>query len=113
MINGAASDSVSSSGCGLVPPTVTVGYGPEGVDIDQASGAVFVGNSTEDTVAIFNGHHCNGMDTSGCPQTASQVTVGGFPLFLAVDQATGIVFIPDVADNDVSVLALPNQTFNH
>ena len=95
------------------PPTVTVGYGPEGVDVDQASSAVFVGNSTEDTVAIFNGYHCNGIDTSGCPHTASQVTVGGSPLFLAVDQATGTVFVPNVADNDVSVLARPNHMFNN
>ena len=112
MINGAACDSASTSGCAQVPPTVTVGYGPEGVDVDQASNAVFVGDSTEDTVAKFNGIHCNGIDTSGCPQTASQVTVGGIPLFLAVDQATGAVLVPNVADNDVSVLARPNHMFN-
>jgi DNA-binding beta-propeller fold protein YncE len=105
MINGATCNSATTSGCDQVPPTVTVGYGPMGIDVDQATGTIFVGDNTQDTVAICDGTRCNSTDTSGCPQTAPQVPVRGNPSLLSVDQATGTVLVPNLADNDLSVLS--------
>ena len=57
-------------------PTVIVGNRPSTLAIDQATETVYVTDTGDNTVSVFNGATCNAADTSGCGQTAATVPVG-------------------------------------
>ena len=66
MINELTCNSEQSAGCSQVPSTVAVGSGPALLDIDQATGTVYVPNSNGDTVSVFDAATCNATDAAGC-----------------------------------------------
>jgi YVTN family beta-propeller protein len=74
-------------------PTITVGNLPAGVAVDQKTDTVYVTNSGDDTVSVFNGATCNATDTSGCGQKPATVPVGLEPLALFDDPADHTVYI--------------------
>jgi YVTN family beta-propeller protein len=101
VINGATCNATVETGCSQVPATITVGEGPDGIAVDQATDTVYVandgpgGDNTGDTVSVINGATCNGQITSGCGQTPATVTVGFAPAVPAVDEATNTVYVPN------------------
>jgi YVTN family beta-propeller protein len=101
VINGASCRATVTTGCGQIPATLTVGEGPDGIAVDQATDTVYVandgpgGNNTGNTVSVINGATCNGQVTSGCGQTPATVTVGLAPAVPAVDEATNTVYVPN------------------
>jgi DNA-binding beta-propeller fold protein YncE len=104
MINGATCNATRTSGCGQNPPTFTTGNGPGDVGIDQAADIIYVVNTGDYSVTVINGAACNATDTSGCPRTPPAIQVGGFPLAVAVSQATHTAYITNGNDNNVSVI---------
>jgi DNA-binding beta-propeller fold protein YncE len=104
VINGAACNSQNTSGCSQVPPTVTVGSGPDALAIDRANGTLYVANGNETSVSVVNTATCNAKNTSGCGQTPPTVQVGSGPSAIAVDQATRTVYVANFNDNAVSVV---------
>jgi YVTN family beta-propeller protein len=103
VINAATCDAEASSGCGQTPPTVAVGAGPDSIAINRATGLVFVTNSDDDTMSVINGATCNATITAGCTGTLATIPVGGDPSGPAVNQATDTVYVPNFADNNMSV----------
>jgi YVTN family beta-propeller protein len=101
VINGATCNATVTTGCSQIPATLTVGEGPDGIAVDQATDTVYVandgpgGNNSGDTVSVVNGATCNGQVTSGCGQTPAAVTVGFAPAVPAVDEATNTVYVPN------------------
>ena len=101
VINGASCNATVTTGCSQIPATLTVGEGPDGIAVDQATDTVYVandgpgGNNTGNTVSVVNGATCNGQVTSGCGQTPATVTVGLAPAVPAVDEATNTVYVPN------------------
>jgi YVTN family beta-propeller protein len=111
VINGATCNATVTTGCGKVPPTVTIGNSSnlEGLAVDQATNTIYAVNSGDDTVSVINGATCNGHHTSGCGQTPKQVPIGRQGInsvggFVAVDQATHLVYVSDNMDATVSVI---------
>ena len=104
VINGAACNAQNTSGCGQVPPTVTVGSGPDALAIDQATGTLYVANGNDTTVSVVNTASCNAKNTSGCSQTPATMQAGSGPSAIAVDQATRTVYVANFNDNTVSVV---------
>ena len=97
VINAKACNATQQSGCGQTPHTVTVGAGPFGIAVDQATDSVYVtslgANDLGDTVSVIDGAICNGTHHSGCGQTAPTVKVGTGPFGIAVSQATDTVYV--------------------
>lgn len=103
VINAATCDAEVSSGCGQTPPTVAVGAGPDSLAINQATGLIFVANSDDDTLSMIDGATCNAEITAGCDGALATIPVGGDPSGPAVNQATDAVYVPNHADNNMSV----------
>ncbi len=99
VINTATCNGHRHSGCGQTPPTITVGSGPAGIAVDQATGTVYVANSGAGTISVINTATCNGHRHSGCGQTPPTITVGSGPIGVAVDDATGTVYVTDLGSN--------------
>ena len=54
-------------------PTITVGNLPSTIAIDQHTDTVYVTDTGDNTVSVFNGATCNALVTSGCGQTPATV----------------------------------------
>jgi YVTN family beta-propeller protein len=103
MINGATCDATVTTGCSLLPQTITVGNGPYDLAVDQASGTVYVINFGDYSVTVINGAKCNAIVTSGCGRAQPTVQVGGLPLAVGVSSATHTAYVANGFDNNVSV----------
>ena len=89
-------------------PTLTVGSDPNAdpsaVAIDQQTDTLYVADSNDNTVAVFNGATCNAETSAGCGQTPAIVPVGGPPVAIFDDPANNTVYIPNAIGNDLSML---------
>ena len=89
-------------------PTLTVGSDPNAdpsaVAIDQQTDTLYVADSNDNTVAVFNGATCNAETSAGCGQTPAMVPVGGPPVAIFDDPANHTVYIPNAIEDDLSML---------
>ena len=80
-------------------PTLTVGSDPNAdpsaVAIDQQTDTLYVADSNDNTVAVFNGATCNAETSAGCGQTPAMVPVGRPPVAIFDDPANHTVYIPN------------------
>lgn len=108
VINGATCNGTNQSGCGHVAATVTVGLGPYGVAVDDATNTVYVANNrdgdTPGTVSVIDGATCNGSDTTGCAGPIPAVVIGRSPRLAVLDPSTNVVYITDKSSAAVSAL---------
>jgi len=74
-------------------PTITVGNLPSTIAIDQHTDTVYVTDTGDNTVSVFNGATCNALVTSGCGQTPATVPVGLAPLGIYADPVNHTVYI--------------------
>lgn len=92
--------------------TTPVGDGPSELAIDPATHTVYVANGNNnngptaggDTVSVIDTRHCMAWDISSCHGPWPTFTVGNLPSSIAVDQATGTVYVTNAGDNTVTVL---------
>jgi YVTN family beta-propeller protein len=116
VINGAICNATVTSGCGQIPHNIKVGAGAGGAAINAATDTVYVTNFVDDTVSVIDGSTCNGRVTSGCGQVTPTVTVGSEPTNVAVDQATGAVYVANLgyetASLDFTVSVIKGATCN-
>jgi DNA-binding beta-propeller fold protein YncE len=73
--------------------------GPQGIANDTVTGAIYVANIGGNTISVINARTCNATDYSGCRQTPASVMDPGGPIALAVNQATGTVYVANIGDN--------------
>ena len=104
VIDGATCNAAHHAGCGQTPQTVTVGGGPAYIDIDHASGTVYVANFNDSTVSVIDAATCDGTHHAGCGGTQPTITVGANPFSVAVNQATDTVYTANNGDGTVSVI---------
>jgi DNA-binding beta-propeller fold protein YncE len=92
--------------------TLTVGSDPNAdpsaVAIDQQTDTIYVADTGDNTVAVFNGATCNAETSAGCGQTPAMVPLGtpglGLPVAIFDDPANHTVYIPNGFGDDVSML---------
>ena len=111
VINGATCNAGNTSGCRRTPPAVTVANGPVDVNVDQATGTVYVanwGNGAGTTLSVIDGRTCNGQVTSGCGHPPATVKIGTSPAGVIVDQATDTVYAATVAPNGAEAVSVIN-----
>jgi DNA-binding beta-propeller fold protein YncE len=108
VINGATCDAATTSGCGQTPATVTAGFNPWGIAVDQATDTIYTGNIADGehpgTVSVINGATCNGTDHTGCGQTPATAPAGFGAIDVAIDPATDTVYVANIEDTSVSVI---------
>jgi DNA-binding beta-propeller fold protein YncE len=87
------------SGCAPVAEIPSVGPQANVNAIDDTTHTLYAGNVITDlsfdpgtTISVINIAHCNATDTSGCKQTAPQVTVGPFPGSPVLNPATHTLY---------------------
>ncbi len=115
MVNGATCDATDTSGCALGPVTITAGnpaqpggLNPWGIAVDDATDTVYAALKANGdyagTVAVINGATCDGEDTTGCGQLPPTVPAGFGVNDVAIDSATGDVYVTNNEDASVSVI---------
>jgi len=105
MVNGATCNASVVTGCGQIPMEITVGNGPDGLAVDEATDTIYVANVADNTISVIDGATCNGEVSSGCGQTPATIANGfNGPAVPAVDEATDTIYVPNSADGTVSVI---------
>jgi YVTN family beta-propeller protein len=105
VIDGATCNAAVTSGCGQTRATMVTGGFSDGVAVDQATDTVFADSIIDSDLEAFDAATCNATDQSGCGQTPASVPVGGWPANLALNPATGTIYVPDNVDGQVSIVA--------
>jgi YVTN family beta-propeller protein len=104
VLDGASCNGVRSSGCGNVH-TITVGKGPGGIALDDATQTAYITNQTAGTVSVIDMATCDGTDTSGCGQKTTTITVGASPFAVTVDQKRHILYVANNFDDTISFIS--------
>jgi DNA-binding beta-propeller fold protein YncE len=108
VINGATCDGNDHGGCGHLAATITTGFAPEGVTVNDHTHTVYVAiNADGDvpgTVQVINGAACDGTRTGGCAGRFLTMPAGVSPSALALDSSTGVLYVTDFASADVTEL---------
>ena len=106
--NGATCDAADTTGCNSAPATVTAGFNPTGIAVDEETNRIYApllaDGEHAGNVAVINGATCNGVTTSGCGQTPSLAPAGFGPLAAAIDPATHFVYVANEEDTSLSVI---------
>jgi DNA-binding beta-propeller fold protein YncE len=95
---------VVAGGCHQVFPTAYVGRSARLVALDQEAGMLYVTDRGSAAVSVLRTAECNSEVTKGCPALAPELAVGSKPVGLAVDQATGTVYVSNTVSGTMSVL---------
>jgi DNA-binding beta-propeller fold protein YncE len=130
VINAATCNAVATTGCGQADRLIVDNNSPESIDIDVATDTVYAVNTEsgggfvdafgatvypgtgdatgeaagKSTVSVIDGATCNGTDGSGCSRVQPAIPVGSGAFWVAVDQATGAVYVTNDNDGTVSII---------
>ena len=108
VINGATCDAATTVGCGQTPATITAGFNPWGIAIDQATDTIYTANIADGehpgTVSVINGATCNGTDHTGCGQTPAAAPAGFGSVGAAIDPGTNTAYATNIEDTSVTVI---------
>ena len=106
--NGASCDAADTTGCSNPAATVTAGFNPGEIAVDEETNTIYApllaDGEGAGRVAVINGATCNGPDTSGCGQTPSLAPAGFGPVAAAIDPTTHRVYVTNIEDMSLSVI---------
>jgi YVTN family beta-propeller protein len=111
MIDTTSCNASHLSGCAATPPTVTVGAGPNAVAVDGPAHTVYVanfGNGSSGTVSVINAATCNATDSAGCRKLATLQVPGGHSGNIAVDTATGTLYVATLTSSGPNLISVFN-----
>jgi DNA-binding beta-propeller fold protein YncE len=114
MIDTKTCNQYAVAGCALTPHQVTVGTTSDAVAVDARTGTVYVANfgSTTtpgpSTVSVIDAATCNATDATGCAGVSTIQVPGGNAEAIAVDDATGTVYVGTITDNGPNLLSVFN-----
>jgi len=110
VVDGATCNAEVTSGCGVTPPTISVGPGPQSLALDPVTGTLYVtdlgpqGDGSGHTVSVIDVATCNSGDHAGCGQTPATIRVGSGPYDLDINVANDTLYVANSGDNSVSVV---------
>jgi YVTN family beta-propeller protein len=89
-----------------LPPTVSVGNGPDGLALDSATHTLYTSNQNDNTVSVINAATCNAAHARGCHQRVHSVSLpaGASPQGIAIDAITGTIYVANIGGNTISVI---------
>lgn len=112
VLNGASCNAIHTRGCTKFAPTTTVGSGPEGAALDQATNTVYASNGNETDLSVIDAAACNAGDRHGCDRTWPTVAAGNSPFAVAVNQQTDTIYATDAATGADAVSVIDGATCN-
>jgi len=95
------------------PGTLSVADSADGnsalsLAVNQATNSIYTANIADGehpgTVSVINGATCNGTNHAGCSQTPATAAAGFGAVGVAIDSATGMVYVTNIEDTSVSVI---------
>ena len=92
-LNSATCNASNGSGCRRRPAASQVGKGPQAVLTDPATGTIYAANFTDSTVSVIRAARCSAVSSRGCRHEAPTAAVGAGPDAIAVNRATGTVYV--------------------
>ena len=89
-----------------LPPTVSVGNGPDALALDAATHTLYTSNQNDNTVSVISTATCSARQARGCDQRVRSIKLpaGASPQGIAFDAATGTLYVTDIGDNTISVI---------
>ena len=99
MVNTQTCNSHAPAGCAATPPQFTAGNFPSGVALDPLTHTLYVANFGSisspgpSSVSVVNAETCNATDQAGCAGSETLTVPGGNADSLAVDVATGTLYV--------------------
>jgi DNA-binding beta-propeller fold protein YncE len=91
-------------GCFRPPATIDVGAAPGGIAIDRRTNTIYVTGQASNDVSVIDGAQCNARVTRGCHGRPIHFRAGLGARGVAVNEATGTVYVANTAANTVSVI---------
>ncbi|MGD0811389.1 MAG: YncE family protein [Acidimicrobiales bacterium] len=116
MIDMATCRATVSTGCGHKPKVVIAAWAnaadgfiaptPDGIGLDTSAHTIYVVNLNSNNVSLIDASSCSATTSAGCARLRSySLPVGGSPGGdMALDQATGTLYVANSSSNNVSVL---------
>ncbi|MGP0037616.1 MAG: YncE family protein [Solirubrobacteraceae bacterium] len=96
MINTRGCNAYRLAGCAQTPPQFTAGQYGAGVAVDRRTHTVYIANGgagSTGTVSVIDDQTCNAGDQAGCAHLKTMQVPGGNPDGIAIDPATGTVYV--------------------
>jgi DNA-binding beta-propeller fold protein YncE len=93
MINAAACNASSTTGCPHVSHAPTGGRGSTDVVVDERTHTAYALNVTSETVAVINTATCNAVTTSGCSRHPALVRLPAYPTSIAINPRTDSIYV--------------------
>src|SRR5262249_30252215 len=84
--------------------TVPTGKGPGALALDPRTRTLYGVNLDDGTVSAYDTATCNARVISGCGGSRSTAQLGGVPIGVAVDQASGTVYVTSDGADTMAVL---------
>jgi DNA-binding beta-propeller fold protein YncE len=98
-------------GCATRPPSVKVAAAPMAVAVDPGTHTAYVasyGTGAAGAVTVLNTGTCNATHTAGCAHLHALQVPGGNPDDLAVDTATGTLYVATVTTSGPNLISVFN-----
>jgi DNA-binding beta-propeller fold protein YncE len=110
VIDGRSCNGADSSGCGQAPVAVAIGgFTGRGIAVDVKADTVYATSIDDSDVLAINGAACRAGHTNGCHAEPLKMRTGGWPINLALNDATGTLYVSDNVDSAVSYYALVDE----
>jgi DNA-binding beta-propeller fold protein YncE len=111
MINTNDCNAHHSAGCSATPPTLTVGTNPAAIAVDRRTHTVYVANQgagPTGTVSVLDARACNATRSAGCSTVSTLQVPGGNPDDIAVNPATGTVYVATITSSGPNLISVFN-----
>jgi YVTN family beta-propeller protein len=111
MINTGTCNAHHLAGCAHTPAQATVGTFPADIAADLGTHTVYVanfGSGTTGTVSVLDASTCNATHTTGCTNLPTLQVPGGHPDALAVNAATGTLYVATITAHGPNLISVFN-----
>jgi DNA-binding beta-propeller fold protein YncE len=111
MIDTSGCNASHPSGCPTTPATAMVGDNPSAVAVDGQTHTVYVANAgkgSSGSVSVIDAATCNATDRAGCGTPATLRVPGGKPDGIAVDAATGTIYVATITSSGPNLISVFN-----
>jgi DNA-binding beta-propeller fold protein YncE len=111
MINTSTCNAHHLAGCGQTPAQATVGTFPADITADPGTHTVYVanfGSGNTGTVSVLDADTCNATHTTGCANLPTLRVPGGHPDALAVNPATGTLYVATITAHGPNLISVYN-----
>ena len=111
MIDTSGCNASHPSGCATTPATAMVGDNPSAVAVDGQTHTVYVANAgkgSSGSVSVIDAATCNATDRAGCGTPATLHVPGGKPDGIAVDAATGTIYVATITSSGPNLISVFN-----